>query len=59
MLSLGLAGSHLGSRITASNMNLMKSALDGSINFDETNSFSFIETKYLVSVLKNRSVQAN
>ena len=44
--------------IALSNMNFMKGDLEGS-SLNEKLSLSVIESKYLVSVLKNRSVQAN
>ena len=37
----------------------MKNAIEGTASFDEMRSFTALEVKYLVSVLKNRSVQAN
>lgn len=45
--------------MTQSNLNLMKNAIEGTASFDEMRSFTALEVKYLVSVLKNRSVQAN
>ena len=56
MLSLGMPGSQLSQRFTTSNMNLMKNQLEGKVDLDEQKSFSHIECKYLVSLLKNRSV---
>lgn len=40
-------------------MNIMQDKLNGSFVLDDARSLTAIEAKYLLSVLKNRSVQAN
>ena len=58
--SLGL--SHLGlgesmkSKMTASNLNLLKKELEGTSTLDDQRAYSQLECNYLVSILKNRSV---
>ena len=52
----GMINSNTSNRITASNMNLMKSQLDGETSMDDQKCLTAVECKYLVSVLKNRSV---
>ena len=54
MDSIGMGGT-----LTKSNMNLMKKQLDGSEVINESIGYTYIECRYLVSILKNRSVQAS
>ena len=49
----------MGGTLTKSNMNLMKKQLDGSEVINENIGYTYIECRYLVSILKNRSVQAS
>jgi len=52
---LGLANTS-DAKLTASNMNLMKSQLEGNTQIDELRSFTALECKYLVALMKNRSI---
>mmetsp|Transcript_14042 Transcript_14042/g.17746 ORF Transcript_14042/g.17746 Transcript_14042/m.17746 type:complete len:244 (+) Transcript_14042:420-1151(+) len=49
----------LRSKNTASNLNLLKKELEGHSTLDEQKAYTQLECNYLVSILKNRSVQAN
>ena len=46
-------------QFTESKNMLMKSKLEGSFMIDDALSLTFVECKYLLSVLKNRAIQAN
>ena len=46
-------------QFTSSNMKLMKDKLEGSFMLDDAVGLTQIECKYLLSVLKNRAIQAN
>ena len=56
-LSMAKFGSSATNPFTQSNMNIMKNKMDA--NLDDALSLTAIECKYLVSVFKNRSVQAH
>ena len=45
--------------MTASNLNLLKQELEGNAPLESARAYSHLECTYLLSVLKNRSVQAN
>ena len=52
-------GSASPTAFTASKNNLMKMKLEGSFMMDDARSLTAVECKYLLSVLKNRAIQAN
>ena len=55
---LGLGESMKSNKMTASNLNLLKKELEGTSTLDDQRAYSQLECNYLVSILKNRSVQA-
>ena len=59
LLGLGGLGESMRSKMTSSNLNLLKKELEGTMNLDDQRAYSQLECNYLVSILKNRSVQAN
>ena len=59
----GSLGMSVKSRMTGSNLNMLKQELEGKSHEDTTlesaRAYNHLECTYLLSVLKNRSVQAN
>ena len=59
LLGLGGLGESMRSKMTNSNLNLLKKELEGTMSLDDQRAYSQLESDYLVSILKNRSVQAS